>query len=1400
MGAGRARRSGLSQFLLALLLAGPASLGPPIRGLGFAEDGTPTPDMSPTATPSNTATSTPSPTPGGAWSYGSTLDTAEFFGYSVAGAGDTDGGGFADVVIGGRDFRNGEVNEGAAYLFEGSSSGPSLAPDWMTEGNLAFAYFGQSVAGAGDVNADGFADLVVGALYYSSGQTSEGKAFVYHGSAAGLQIVPAWTAEGNQVSAGFSWAVSGAGDVNRDGFDDVVIGARYFANGQAEEGAAFLYLGSPSGLASSPAWQREGGTAQAGFGYDVASAGDVNGDGFDDVLISAFYPTGLGGQGTAHLFLGSPSGLSADPSWTFGPVQSYDEFGDAVSGGGDVNGDGFDDIFIGAPGNSSQSVPGRAYAFYGSLTGPSGAPDWVGADGTPSSRFGDDVASAGDFDRDGYDDVVVGASNYFIGGSFGIVGRVSIYFGSPTGLESSPRWSATGQNNSAFGASTQGAGDTNGDGFADVIVGAPNWDNFPGEGRAFVFLGEQVTTPPPTATAGPTPTSLPTSTSSSTPTGTGTSTPTPPVASATATRTFTPTSTMTPGPSPTPTPTRTVPGILRVPQDYPTIQSAINTAIDGDVVLVAAGIYPERITFLGKAISVQSEAGAPSTVIDGGLTGNVVTFNTNEGPSSVLSGFTIRNGQSSLFGGGISIFQASPTIRDNIVEDNRGCGGVGISVRFSSAHIERNLVRRNAQTTCSGGNGGAGIHIGGAAAAQILNNVIEDNSSTSFAGGISLNDAGTPRIQGNIIRRNVGGPSGGGISLINRSDADIVQNLIVANRSGDGGGVYWAVPSGERGPLLVNNTIYGNTASRGSAVFADGFDAQALLINNLLVAPAGQPALTCSSFYDPGPPILRHNDVYTPGGPAYGGTCTDRTGINGNISADPVFQDPGVGDFHLTFPSPAVDAGDNTASGLPGLDFDGDTRVLDGDSNGSAEVDMGIDELVSGAPPTSTPTQTQTPTPSPTATPGAQPIFEDGFESGDLSAWSAKKTDQGDLSVTSSAALGGQYGMQAVLDDNQSIYVTDLSPTSELTYQVRFYFDPNGIPMASGNSLVILSALDTAFRTAFRVEFRSFQGDYQVRGVSPLREGPAFTSPWVTITDRVHFLEVGWRAAPSPDVADGAFLFWVDGVLSASDEALNNQPFRIDTVRMGAVSGVDSGTRGAVFFDAFTSNQGGAIGPDPDITLPAPTPPPDLIFADGFEVGNLSAWSAVNNGADLSASAAAALNLSYGLKARIDDTATRFVTDWSPSAEKEIHVRFLFDPNSIVMLDGRSHHIFQALMGTSTVVARIELRYNEVSYQIRAGLLDDASGWRNTSWSTISNGPHSLEIAWHTATEEVSLDGQLALWIDGVEVETQYNINNPSLQIDFVRLGAVAGVDSGTLGSLFFDAFEARRLSVIGPP
>src|SRR5207249_180283 len=145
-------------------------------------------------------------------------------------------------------------------------------------------HFATSVATAGDVNGDGYSDVIVGAPLYDNGQTDEGRVFVFLGSASGLATSAAWTAESNQASAQFGASVAAAGDVNGDGFGDVMIGAPFFDNGQADEGRVFLYLGSASGLATSPAWTAESNQANAQFGTSVATAGDVNGDGRADVI------------------------------------------------------------------------------------------------------------------------------------------------------------------------------------------------------------------------------------------------------------------------------------------------------------------------------------------------------------------------------------------------------------------------------------------------------------------------------------------------------------------------------------------------------------------------------------------------------------------------------------------------------------------------------------------------------------------------------------------------------------------------------------------------------------------------------------------------------------------------------------------------------------------------------------------------------------------------------------------------------------------------------------------------------------------------------------------------------------------------------------------------------------
>jgi len=222
------------------------------------------------------------------------------------------------------------------------------------------------------------------------------------------------------------------------------------------------------------------------------------------------------------------------------------------------------------------------------------------------------------------------------------------------------------------------------------------------------------------------------------------------------------------------------------------------------------------------------------------------------------------------------------------------------------------------------------------------------------------------------------------------------------------------------------------------------------------------------------------------------------------------------------------------------------------------------------------------------------------------------------------------------------------------------------------------------------------------------------------------------------------------------------------------------------------------VGPSP---TPTNTPQvTDLIFADGFESGNLSAWtSSVIDGGDLSVSAGAALVGSKGLQALIDDNNSIYVTDDTPNAEPRYRARFYFDPNSISMVSGDAHNIFFGYAGTSTAVLRGAFRFSSGAYQVRFGLLNDSGTWLNTSWFTISDASHAIEIDWRAATAAGANNGGLTLWIDGTQKEDLTGVDNDTRRIDRVRLGAASGIDTGTRGTYFFDAFVSHRQSYIGP-
>lgn len=239
-------------------------------------------------------------------------------------------------------------------------------------------------------------------------------------------------------------------------------------------------------------------------------------------------------------------------------------------------------------------------------------------------------------------------------------------------------------------------------------------------------------------------------------------------------------------------------------------------------------------------------------------------------------------------------------------------------------------------------------------------------------------------------------------------------------------------------------------------------------------------------------------------------------------------------------------------------------------------------------PPPSAPSATATPLPSatpaptstlaPTAPLATDLIFADSFE-GPALAWTASVTDSGDLGLSSAAALVGQSGLQLDLDDNVSLYVMDETPAGEPRYRARFYFDPNGIAMATNDQHYLLYGYSGSSRVVLRVEFGRSSTGYRLRAALAHDSGAWTNTAWAALTDAPHFVEVDWRAASAAGANDGGLTFWVDGSQRAALAGVDNDQRRIDRVRFGAVAGVDNGTRGRYFLDAFESRRVNYIGP-----------------------------------------------------------------------------------------------------------------------------------------------------------------------------------------------------------------------------
>jgi hypothetical protein len=379
------------------------------------------------------------------------------FGYSVSDAGDMNDDSYNDVIVGACYYNS---SKGRTYIYYGGSSMDNTSDVIMT-GEGTYNAFGNVVSGAGDVNNDGYDDVIVGAYRYNS---NTGRAYIYYGGNLMDSTVDI-IINGKGIGDEFGRAVSSAGDVNNDGYDDIIVGGPGYSS---YTGRAYIYYGGSSVDSTADVTMTGEGTGNY-FGWSVSSAGDVNNNGYDDVIVGAYLYNS--NQGRAYIYYGGNS-MDNTPDVIMTGEGAYDRFGVSVSGTGDVNNDGYDDVIVGAYGYNN--YVGRAYIYYGGSSMNNTADVIMTGEETGSS-LGQSVSKAGDVNNDGFDDVILGVTNYN-----SCTGRAYIYYGGNS-MDNTRDVIMTGEGTyNFFGCSVSGAGDVNNDGYDDVIVGAYGYNTYTG--------------------------------------------------------------------------------------------------------------------------------------------------------------------------------------------------------------------------------------------------------------------------------------------------------------------------------------------------------------------------------------------------------------------------------------------------------------------------------------------------------------------------------------------------------------------------------------------------------------------------------------------------------------------------------------------------------------------------------------------------------------------------------------------------------------------------------------------------------------------------------------------------------------------------------------------------------
>ena len=420
------------------------------------------------------------------------LESGDSFGASVTGAGDVNGDGIPDFLVGAPAARGVSGITGTVSLFLGNSDSIFTQPDLVFEGEVAGDAFGFAIAAAGDVNGDGYDDFLVGAPRNDGTALDAGRVYLFRGGTT-LSEVPARSWDGDLAGAHYGASLAGGFDFNHDGFSDFAAGAPESNQNATRSGQVKIYLGASniSAISQPVAFRFTGDQANWALGWSMDAAGDLDGDLYDDLIVGAPQPFDLN-SGRAVIWFGQSSTISIPSRLVLTGEVGSDRFGYSVSGAGDRNQDGYDEVIIGAPGHDSQGFDkGAAYVYLGGIN-VNAIADWKTVGGAALDSLGYAVDGGRDVDGDQIPDLAIGAP----GGDSPAVnsGEVRLFYGSSypsTAADTvfSPLVPDPGfESEDRFGASVALSGAVSGGVTSELLAGAPYGNDQTGTITGYVDL------------------------------------------------------------------------------------------------------------------------------------------------------------------------------------------------------------------------------------------------------------------------------------------------------------------------------------------------------------------------------------------------------------------------------------------------------------------------------------------------------------------------------------------------------------------------------------------------------------------------------------------------------------------------------------------------------------------------------------------------------------------------------------------------------------------------------------------------------------------------------------------------------------------------------------------------